>query len=81
MHEISKKKRAAMLCAAAVIGFLLAYFGSVLIAVAMDDAWAALAILGIYGLMILAAVVGIVLALRQRMRELDTGEEEDAKQY
>ena len=35
----------------------------------------------IYGGVIIAAIVGIVAALRQRLQEIEGGEEEDAKQY
>ena len=35
----------------------------------------------IYGGVIVAAIVGVVAALRQRLQEIEGGEEEDAKQY
>ena len=35
----------------------------------------------IYGGVIVAAIVGVVAALRQRLQEIESGEEEDAKQY
>ena len=35
----------------------------------------------IYGGIILAIILGIAAALRQRLRELESGEEEDARKY
>ena len=36
---------------------------------------------GLYSLMIVAMIVGVLMALRQRLREIRGGEEEDAKKY
>ena len=38
-------------------------------------------LLALYGVLGGAAVIGVVLALRQRLREIDGGEEDDAAQY
>lgn len=38
-------------------------------------------ILVIYGLAILAIMVGVVIALHQRLKELEGGEEADARKY
>lgn len=81
MQNTTKKKRGAVISAAVVIGFLLLYIGSLVFAVVMDMEWGAAAIIGLYGLAILAVIGGILLALRQRLREINKGEEEDAKQY
>ncbi len=35
----------------------------------------------VYALILVAIIVGIVAALRQRLREIESGEEEDAKKY
>lgn len=35
----------------------------------------------VYALVVLAMILGVVAALRQRLRELKGGEEEDAKKY
>ena len=81
MRDTTKKKAGARIVAYVIIGVLVVFIASLVIAVAADGEWGALGIIGIYGLMIAAVVVGIVIALRQRMREIDSGEEEDAKQY
>ena len=41
----------------------------------------AIGILVLYAGFILAVIVGVLLALRQRLREIERGEEEDAKKY
>ena len=35
----------------------------------------------IYGGLIVAAIAGIIIALRQRLKEIEGGEEEDARKY
>lgn len=37
--------------------------------------------LAVYALVVLAMILGVIAALRQRLRELKSGEEEDAKKY
>lgn len=81
MQNTTKKKRGAVISAAVVIGFLLLYIGSLVFAVVMDMDLGAAAIIGLYGLAILAVIAGILLALRQRLREINKGEEEEAKQF
>ena len=40
-----------------------------------------MAALVLYALMLLAVIVGVVVALVQRLREIRKGEEEDARKY
>lgn len=42
---------------------------------------AGLIALAFVGAVFLAVLVGVFLALRQRLKEVDSGEEEDAKKY
>lgn len=77
------KKRAAILCAAAAVGFMLFYIATIVFAVlseAMGDI-AGMFFIGIFVAVFLAMIVGVLFALRQRIREIDGGEEEDAKKY
>ena len=75
-------KRGAILSALVVVAFFLVYL--VLLATAILEApqdiigW--LAVL-LAGSIFTAIIVGVVLALSQRLREIDSGEEEDAKKY
>ena len=76
-------KKGAVICAVVVIGFLLLYLLSFLIPVLgeeMSGAAVVILVLLIAG-MILAVIIGVIVALRQRLREIQNGEEDDASQY
>jgi len=46
-----------------------------------EEALLVIGIIGFYGLIIVAVIIGVIFALRQRLKEIEGGEEEDAKQY
>lgn len=75
-------KRGAILSALVVVVFFLVYL--VLIATAVlevpEDTIGLLAVF-FAGAIFLAVIVGVLVALGQRLKEIDTGEEEDAKKY
>lgn len=75
-------KRGAIISALVVVVFFLAYL--VLIATAVlevpEDTIGLFAFL-FTGAIFLTIIVGVLLSLRQRLKEIDTGEEEDAKKY
>lgn len=78
-----KKRAAALGCAAAAavfLGLLLAALLFPLLDIGSGDR-AAIAILALYALVIAAMIVGVLAALRQRLREIERGEEDDAAQY
>ena len=80
-----EKRRGAILSAAVVLLWLVGFVAVIFLAAAeaaRDGAVGVGALLVlIYGTAGGAAVVGILLALRQRLREIDGGEEDDASQY
>ncbi len=79
-----KSKRIAPLACAAVILVFLGVILGVLLFPLLDigsEGSAAVVILVLYALVILAMMVGLLIALRQRLREIDGGEEDDASQY
>lgn len=83
-NDIKKsKKKAPIICAAVVIAFLGTFLATILFPLIGEVMGEALAVgfLLIYGGVIVAAIVGVVAALRQRLQEIESGEEEDAKQY
>lgn len=83
MQETTKRKKAPILCAAIIIGVLAIFLACIafpLLGSAFGE-WMAMGILLLYGGVIVAVIVGVVLALRQRLREIEGGEEEDAKKY
>lgn len=75
-------KRAAILCAAVVVGFFLLYLALIATAAAdVPEDTVGLLVVVFVGLIVLAMVGGVLLALRQRLKEIDGGEEEDARKY
>lgn len=83
MRSTTDKKRGAVICAAVGIGFFVIILAILLFSLVADAYadWIAWLVVLIYGGIILAVIVGIAVALRQRLRELKTGEEEDARKY
>ena len=81
-----RRKRIGSIIAAVFVLFyvLPLVIGSVFAAVTFIrdvECFAAILFLLIYGVLGGAVVVGVVLALRQRLREIEGGEEDDAAQY
>lgn len=75
-------KRGAIISALAVAVFLLAYLALLAAAVLeLPEDTAGLIALAFVGAVFLAVLAGVFLALRQRLKEVDSGEEEDAKKY
>ena len=79
------KRKGSILSAAVVLlwlaGLILAVALTALEAARAGVCGAAALLLALYGVLGGAAVIGVVLALRQRLREIDGGEEDDAAQY
>lgn len=83
MRKTFKAKRAPWICAAVFVAILGGYLAAVLYAmlnIARGETFA-MVFLVLYLLILLAVIGGILLALRQRLREIDRGEEEEAKKY
>ena len=80
MREITKKKAAAVLCAA-VMALIFAVTLAVMLLPALQlraGEWVAV---GFGAACILAMIAGVIAAAAQRLRELRSGEEEEAKKY
>ena len=79
------KRKGSILSAAVVLlwlaGLILGVALTALEAARAGECGAAALLLALYGVLGGAAVIGVVLALRQRLREIDGGEEDDAAQY
>ena len=81
--EQKKKKKGAWICALVVIAGLLLYLGVVLIPViseSLGDGFV-LVFIAFYVLLIAVLVIGILIALKLRLKEIEGGEEEDAQKY
>lgn len=77
------KKLAPIACAAIVVALLALYIAVILFTLfteSLGDMIGILVVVVATGI-ILAAIIGVLAALRQRMKEIDKGEEEDAKIY
>ena len=77
------KKLAPIACAAIVIVLLALYIAVIpftLFTESLGDLIGIVVVVVATGI-ILAAIIGVLAALRQRMKEIDKGEEEDAKIY
>ncbi len=83
MSKPRSKSIAPIVCAVVVVTVVMATGGVFAFAAAI--AWMESAVLGVlcgvYALLYGAIVVGVVLALRERLKELRDGEEDDASQY
>ena len=81
--KLKHKKTAPVICAAIMIGLLGILLGIIIYPI-LNEAngeLAAISIIIVYGILILAMIIGIIIALKQRLREIESGEEEDAKKY
>lgn len=82
-NDINHKKKAPIICAVVMIVLLAIFLGAIIYPL-LGDAHGeivALGILLVYGLLIFAVIIGILFALRQRLKEIEGGEEDDAKKY
>lgn len=83
-NDTKKRKRIApIVCAGVVIALLLVYLMIFLYPVLGAEVGdgLAIAVLIICALSLLAVIGGVILALRQRLKEIEGGEEDDAKKY
>ena len=83
MRNTTDKKRGATACAALGIGFFVVILAILLFSLVAETCadWVVWMVVLLYGAIILAVILGIAAALRQRLRELEKGEEEDARKY
>lgn len=82
-NDKNQKKRGPILCAVVVIAVLGIFLGTILMPLISELAGALFAVgfLLVYGGVIIAVIVGVIVALNQRLREIESGEEEEAKKY
>lgn len=83
MRNTTKKKRGPIICAIVVVVFLAAVLATIIFPL-LNEVYGETIVIGflaIYAGMIVAVIVGVLAALRQRLKEIEGGEEEDAKKY
>ena len=78
-----RKKIAPLLCAGGAILVLGVYLGALLLPLLAEVGghFLAAAFLVLYALVVLAMIGGVIAAMVQRLREIERGEEEDARKY
>ena len=81
--ERKKKKKGAWICALIVVAFALAYLAVCLVPIIQEgfgDGFV-IAFILFYGLIFIAVIGGVLIALRQRLKEIEGGEEDAATKY
>jgi len=83
MRKNSDNKSSSVIWAVVFIIFFLMLLAAILYPVFNEQAADALTggILLLYGAVILASIIGIIFALRQRLKEIKDGELDEAKKY
>lgn len=82
MRKSTKGRGAVVVAALGTVVVVLLFFGSLLwVMLEEDPIPAVLGIMVVYGLLAVAIVIGVLRAMVQRLRELQRGEEEDARKY
>ena len=78
-----EKKRGAVISAVIIITMLAVFVGCILFPLIseMGGVFFAVMLLMLYIAGILAVIFGIIAALKQRLEEIESGEEEEAKKY
>ena len=78
----NRKKIAPWIVALVFIAFFGIYIGVLIFAqLQAREAPFAVVLMGVYIVVLAAMIIGIILALRQRLKEIDGGEEDEALQY
>lgn len=83
MQNTTKKKWPAIVSAMVVVALIAIWVGILLLALGgnLSGDIVGIVFLGLYVTLAALVLLGVLAALRQRLREIDRGEEEDAKQY
>ena len=83
IKDRKSKKVAPIVCAVLMIGIMAACLAA--LCYPMLDAsvggMAVMGILALYGILIVAIIIGVIVALVQRLKEIEGGEEDAAAQY
>jgi len=81
--DTRRKKMTASICAIVMILIFAAYLAIFLYPLIAEEFTELIVVLifAFYALVIIAAIAGVLLALKQRLREIDSGEEDEAKRY
>lgn len=82
MQKSTKGRGPVVVAALGTVVVVLLFFGSLLwVMLEEEPIPAVLGIMVVYGLLAVAIVLGVLRAMVQRLREMERGEEEDARKY
>lgn len=82
MRKSTKGRGAVIVAALGTVVVALLFFGSLLwVMLEEDPIPAVIGIMAVYAILGIAIIVGVLYAMVQRLREIEGGEEEDAKKY
>lgn len=81
MQGNSKKKRSASVAALVMVAIMAGFIGAFLLIIKGEEDAGADGILLLYIGIFAAIIVGVLLALKQRFKEIESGEEEEARKY
>lgn len=82
MQKSTKGRSAAIVTALGTVAVVLLFFGSLLWVMLEEEPIPAIVgIMIVYAVLALAIVVGVLRAMVQRLREIQGGEEDDARKY
>lgn len=82
MRKSTKGRGAVIVAALGTVVVALLFFGSLLWVMLEEDPLpAVIGIMAVYAILGIAIIVGVLYAMVQRLREIQGGEEEDAKKY
>ena len=82
MRKSTKGRGPVIVAALGTVVVVLLFFGSLLwVMLEEEPIPAVIGIMVVYGLLAVAIVIGVLRAMVQRLREMERGEEEDARKY
>lgn len=82
MRKSTKGRGAVIVAALGTVVVALLFFGSLLwVMLEEEPIPAVIGIMAVYAILGIAIIVGVLYAMVQRLREIQGGEEEDAKKY
>lgn len=82
MQKSTKGRGPVVVAALGTVVVVLLFFGSLLwVMLEEEPIPAVIGIMVVYGLLAVAIVIGVLRAMVQRLREIQGGEEEDARKY
>lgn len=81
MQKDSEKRRGSIIAAAVVIIFLSLFIGLFLFLTISARNWIVTFMFTLYIIIEAAVIIGVIIALRQRLNEIKKGEEKDADKY